>query len=424
MTIQRKLGIIALLAWTLAVTVLRSVQCPNDFAEAHWLLDYRFGFVRRGLIGSVVSIATGILHAPITEQLILILSIAAFLGFCLVLVLLSLRMIRRSGGAATSVLVALVFLSSPFMVMSAQLLGYYDNIIIMLAAGSVGLLLKGRPWLAALVQTLAILVHENALFVCTPVFFLAWLLVSAKRNRENAPPLPRWPWLLPGAALAAILVSQWIFVAPDFEGSFMAHLARFPFIEKDRSILVPVWIMTPFGYHLAQQKVFFFSRLFSVSMWGLVLPSALVIVLRIIKTRKIALLSAEALALCGVCVAPQLMHVVAWDTTRIWTYTIVCAFLALWTYTEVFPSTGDSSTISPLCLLVLVANAATAVPLMDNQVEFFSLRERLCLYLPAVLGALVLLFRDDNAPDVERLSIRCVSVLKRLWPARHDRPGD
>ena len=27
---------------------------PNDFAEAHWLLDYRFGFVRRGLAGSIL----------------------------------------------------------------------------------------------------------------------------------------------------------------------------------------------------------------------------------------------------------------------------------------------------------------------------------------------------------------------------------
>src|SRR5688500_10058539 len=44
------------IAWSLLVTIARAIRRPNDFAEAHWLLDYQFGFVKRGLIGSLYSL--------------------------------------------------------------------------------------------------------------------------------------------------------------------------------------------------------------------------------------------------------------------------------------------------------------------------------------------------------------------------------
>mgnify|MGYP001074915577 CR=1 FL=1 len=47
---------LGLVAWAMAVTMARAVRCPNDFAEAHWLVDYRFGFIRRGLAGSLYAL--------------------------------------------------------------------------------------------------------------------------------------------------------------------------------------------------------------------------------------------------------------------------------------------------------------------------------------------------------------------------------
>ena len=49
---------LALVAWAMAVTMARAVRYPNDFAEAHWLLDYRFGFIRRGFAGTLLSLAS------------------------------------------------------------------------------------------------------------------------------------------------------------------------------------------------------------------------------------------------------------------------------------------------------------------------------------------------------------------------------
>ena len=63
-------------------------------------------------------------------------------------------MLRRSRWSPAVVLAVLVFASSPFIVMSAHLIGYYDNMIVVLTIVSLALLLSGRPWTAGVVQAM------------------------------------------------------------------------------------------------------------------------------------------------------------------------------------------------------------------------------------------------------------------------------
>jgi len=44
--------------------ISRAWRTPNDFAEMRSLLDYHFGFVKRGLIGEIVSFVTRLLSMP------------------------------------------------------------------------------------------------------------------------------------------------------------------------------------------------------------------------------------------------------------------------------------------------------------------------------------------------------------------------
>ena len=47
---RRADGLIALgLLWAFGVTLLRGLRRPNDWAEAHWLIGYDFGLIKRGL---------------------------------------------------------------------------------------------------------------------------------------------------------------------------------------------------------------------------------------------------------------------------------------------------------------------------------------------------------------------------------------
>jgi hypothetical protein len=37
----------------LIFSVSKTIRIPNEWARSHWLLDYRFGFIKRGLAGEL-----------------------------------------------------------------------------------------------------------------------------------------------------------------------------------------------------------------------------------------------------------------------------------------------------------------------------------------------------------------------------------
>lgn len=402
---RRKLGITLLLVWTATATVIRAVRYPNDYAEAHWLLDYRLGFVKRGLIGTLVSWAARLVHRPVTEELVLTLSVASFLVFSIVLIVVSLRIIHRSGWSATAVLVALTFLSSPFIVISAHLVGYYDNVIVVLAVLSIFLVLKGRIWLAACCQAVAIFTHEISLLIGFPLLLLAALLVHSK-NRQGFSGFPFLPLSLPVAAFVVVAAGQVWFVPPDFREVLTEHFSRFDFIGEERHVMAPFLLTSTFWQFFTAQKVFLASRLTWIVGYGLVLPSTMALLCHVVDGHRIREISVESFALLGVCCAPQLMHLVAWDTPRILTYTILCSFLALWIYSELFVAHDGSSGLRLLCLAVLVVNVVALTPVTDERPEHFALATRLLLFAPVMVAIVALILHEDRGRLAERLTIQ------------------
>jgi hypothetical protein len=398
MTTTRKVVIGALMLWTMTVTCLRTLRAPNDFAEAHWLLDYRFGFVRRGLVGEILSLATGLLSIPITSRLIAALAAVSFAILCGTIALVAVRIARRLDWSPTAALVSLVFLSSPFVVMNAHLNGYYDGLVIVLGVASVALLIHGRPWAAACLQIVAVLVHENALLLVFPLFCLTWLLVNRQRRHSAIPVLPRALVFLPVVAFAFVVIGQFA-LAKDFVQLYQARLSTFPFIQADMNTLVPVWVSQSFMESLEAGKSVFLSRLTPMYVLGL-LFSALAIIGVTVDIYRLIDVSLEWCALVAVSFAPQLMHLVAFDTARIWTYSTLASFLVLWVYTELFTPNESSSATRLWCLFALAANAAIATPLMDGLSDRFDMRMRLLLYAPVVAGATILLITSRSARRV------------------------
>jgi hypothetical protein len=387
----RKFVIVSLMLWTLVATTVRAVRLPNDFSTEHWFIDYRFGFVKRGLIGTVLSLTTRLLHVRETKQLIDMLSIAQFVVFCIVMMTLGLHIVRRSGWSIAVTLVVLVFLSSPFMVMSAHLIGYYDNIIVVLTVLSLVMLFRARLWSASALQTISMLVHENALLVGFPVFSWAWWLMKRRRDRSSEGRWPAWPLVLPPAAFMGLMISQ-RFARPSLEGRLTRYLSSYPFIARTiGDVRVPHWITITFydSYVLHQGQ--FLGRVLSQSMIALVLPSLLAMMGFVFEANDIGPVSSESVALLGVCLAPQMMHVMAWDTARIWTYSIVCGFLLLYVYVKVFPArTMVSPFFRLLCLVSLFLNVIDVTPLMDGLADHFDVTTRLLIYAPVLIGAVIL----------------------------------
>jgi hypothetical protein len=60
----------------LLFTLTKSIRMPNDWAEAHWLIGYQFGFIKRGLPGEILRMLS--VAYPNFLNLIMITSLTAF----------------------------------------------------------------------------------------------------------------------------------------------------------------------------------------------------------------------------------------------------------------------------------------------------------------------------------------------------------
>jgi hypothetical protein len=109
-------------------------------------------------------------------------------------------------------------------------------------------------------------------------------------------------------------------------------------------------------------------------------------------------------AVVAVVCAPLVLHASAWDTARIWSYTIGAAFVMFWIARETnltpvpFASTP---VLAVVAVPALFANIVGRIPLLDGQVERFTNRTLLMLYAPVLISALavgVTRSRDQAAP--------------------------
>jgi len=393
--VTRRATIVAAMLWTLAVTCLRAARLPNDFSKEHWFIDYRFGFVKRGLIGTVVWLTTAVARTRPSERLIQVLSVGMFLLFCAALVWLCLRIVRRSHWAGGPALALLVFLSSPFVVMSAHLIGYYDNIIIVLTIVSMALLFRNRIWAAAIVQAISILVHENALLIGFPPFILAWRLQRIER------PASRKFWLAPLVPLAAFATIVLVQAATphSLERSLTGYLSTYPFLASALgAVRVPHWITITFYDSYTLHQGHFQERILSQPTITLVLPTVLAILGSVFEGFPIDAVSVDSLLILGTCLVPEAMHVMAWDTARIWTYTIIDALFVWWAYAELEASRESASQwMEFFCLIVLLVNAIAATPLMDGLADHFDVTTRLLLYAPALAAASFIAISSPSA---------------------------
>ena len=262
----------AVVIWTFAVTVWRGIRSPNDFSEAHWLLDYRFGFIKRGLIGSLSSILTGLLDLQVTPRLITILSAITLCSMFAAMLYLLGRTFRRQQARDSILVFGLVFASSPFVVMSAHLLGYFDALLYCFGLASVGLVLCDRPFFGALVSSAAILVHESYLLICFPLVCLASVGVLTA-NRKHA----RWrshivassipPAVFLAVSLLQFLTTDSMTLQPQLKG----HLDSFGFVPT-RSERVALWQTTSFVEFFRQHRIAFDERLLNPLNLGVCWP--------------------------------------------------------------------------------------------------------------------------------------------------------
>lgn len=394
------------LLWAFAVTLGRGLRQPNDWAEAHWLISYAFGPIKRGLPATLLRpfIAA---RPERAESAITIVATALTLSLCVVLVLLCWNLLRRANFSGNTVTTVAAFVTSPFVVMSGHLNGYFDAPIILLSILAMVLALRGRMWLAALALTIGLLIHETIVVIGFPV--VVWAALLPPNRGEGDTTLRRLaPLALPAVAFAVLFLYQSYAVdAPTLESQLTDYLRTFPFIQYDQEVIVPRSFAKSFVAHFRSQSPRVWGRLFDPGLAAAILPTVLVLLLyaqSALRTGR----ARRGLTVAGLLLAflPLSLHLIAWDTARIWTYPIVVALLAAWAAVAVADPTRlavtGSRLLTGLGLLVLPFNVFGRIPLMDWRVERFSTEWRVVAYLPLVAALFLALARRRSTDYTQR----------------------
>jgi hypothetical protein len=385
-----------ILFWTFLVSVLRALRLPNDFAEAHWLLDYRFGFIKRGLVGSLYTLGCRAFGGSPTPASIAVLSAILYAAECAALCFILWRILRRQSFGYAGVLVALVFVSSPFVVMSAHLFGYFDGLLYVLAIAAIALILRGRPLAAAPLQIAALLVHESYLFVGFPLAVAASALTCATPERRGAWRGHAATHALALLAAAAVIVHQSALVDPlALRGQLSAYLKTFDFIAS-RSEWIAVWQTTSFPDFFHRQAGLFAKRCLDPVVALPVLPPLLALLSVAWVVFRTAVPPRLLALLAGATLCPLAMHAMAWDTARISCYPLGGALIAVWMLCELRAPSAAVPRVwgALLALLALGVNIRVGIPLMDFRTELFPESLRMLLYAPALAFTAALAIRQ------------------------------
>jgi hypothetical protein len=380
--------LLAALAWGIVVTAARTARLPNDFATAHWLLDYRFGLIKRGLAGAVMSTGAAAAGAEPTQGMIDTVGVALLVVSTAVLLGLAVRLVARDR-SRRGALVALAVVCSPVVVMNAHLTGYFDGLLLTLAVAAVALVRRSRPWAAGAVVAVAVLVHELSLVLVAPVVLLA----AWRRGVARHP-----AWLLPLAVAATVAVNQQLLDRGRLREALQEHLATFPFLGNDMATLMPLWMTDSFIENLRQCAEGLLGRVVVAIPPLHVAP--LTVALLALAWPRIGS-RAGRMATVAVCALPQVVQLFAWDTSRFWTHSLLVALVATWAVIETgdegtAPS-GRSATVTVAAAVVaLTAGIATTVPLMDGLADRLVPAVRLLAYTPVVAATVLLVARRSR----------------------------
>ncbi len=190
-------------ALTILLTVgglaaLRCVKPVGTFRMTHWAFTYEHGFIKRGLVGEIVSCVFG----PVTPTIITFLSSGAMLLLASVLVYLFISPALKSErvGAWLFAIVAVTHSATiPHFVFD---LGRFDQINLLILLGCLFILSRPSPVLRLTVLPplclIGLLIHEAFFFMFLPLIFAVWIYEE------------RVEWIWPKSlVLVGLVASTW-----------------------------------------------------------------------------------------------------------------------------------------------------------------------------------------------------------------------
>lgn len=400
---NRKFLVTFLYVYALAFSFVKTVRLPNQWSEAHWLMDYRFGFIKRGLAGEIFGFffEKNVLNIQILSAVILLFLYAAVL-------IISLRTTFENY-SIRKVLFYLVFFLSQYTVLSAHLIGYLDHVIFLLAILAIYLIRHKKIFLASLLAVFSVVIHEISFFLMVPVCLFALVIYempdkSIVFSKDLFKKVGIFLFL-PVAATVLISVYQEIW-GKENDQLILHYLEGTGFISKKVALMISSAYTESFGTYLRQQSVYFVDRLFlskNILKFGLPIVFMMYMVFREFKKMNRYVLS----LLGGVSLFPLLLHAVAWDEFRIWAFPFMILFLGFWVVSSRYKSEEVSDARLSWFEVVLFIISVILVAifqnnLFENEIERLSKIQRCILLIPIVLVTGYLYFKKSPNKQILR----------------------
>lgn len=396
----RKILLFVIYFYALLISVLKTIRLPNDWSQAHWLLDYRFGFIKRGLAGELFGFV-----CEKTEPNLLFVSACILAILYTLLLTFSLRISYLDQKNYTyNFLFYVLFFLSQYIVFSAHLIGYLDHLIFIFTFCAIALIRNKQIFLSSLLMSFSLLIHEISLFLMLPICLFTILFLEFNTKEFSLKELFSSTILkkiilflfAPIAVLLFVVVYQESFGKVNFT-TISNYLQQTKFIDKDVAHSVASAYTDKFTYYFQEQSPHFFQRIFvskASVLFGL--PILFMMYLLFLKYKKTNIYLLSFLVI--VILFPLLLHAIAWDTYRIWAFPYMILFFGNWilsfnknhaTSNYKIPNWILCVFTILVCLMLFFSNY-----LFDGEIERFSFIQRILFLIPLLIALFLLRKRD------------------------------
>lgn len=390
-----------LYVYALSFSVFKTIGLPDRWAVAHWLMDYRFGFIKRGLGGEILG-----LFLEKTEFNILMVSVVILAMLYLALLVIAVRETWKKY-SFYKVLFYLIFFLSQYAVLSMHFMGYFDHLIILMTIVSVYLIRNKMILIPALLTTFCIVIHEISLFLMVPVC-LFMLLVNEIQNNKlvfNQVLFKKIGLylLFPLIAIVSVSFYQESYGNRNFQAIYM-YLQNTGKISERVANSVASAYTESFTNYLKSELPYFLKRVFvskCTIKYGIPLLFIMYMAYRELQKTDVRLLIVSF----AVSVFPLLLHAIAWDTPRIWAFPFIMLFICFWILRDqcqVENLFGNKLSWFEMAFFLVALTVVSMFPniLFHSQKENFSLPVRLIILVP-VFSILRYLYKKAPAKVAE-----------------------
>ncbi|WP_344831242.1 hypothetical protein [Chryseobacterium ginsenosidimutans] len=386
---SRKVLLIVLYLYTLVFSVLKTIRFPNDWSEAHWMLDYRFGFIKRGLAGEIFG-----WFFQKNEFAILILSGLILLLLYVLIFRIAVKETFKQENSFYRILFFLIFFLSQYVIFSAHLIGYLDHVIFLLTILVIYLIKKKKIFLSSIIATISIFIHEISFFLMIPISCFALIVAEIPdekfsfKNIFSMNFLKKLVLFLLLPFLASVSVSAYQEInGENYFSTIFDYLKQISFVSEKTADSVSSAYTKSFSYYFKEESGNFIQRLFiskGTVLYGIPILFSLWMIFKEFRFRQNFQLF---FVLVIISFIPLLLHAIAYDTYRIWSFPFMILFLGFWILSSKFSIKKEEMrklSILELVFFIISFLLVALIPniLFDNEVERFSLITRLIIIVP------------------------------------------